>query len=89
MTPVEKRATRAAEYRRLASAADRTAEASVLAHVREKHEQAAAQWTALALLDERPREPAAGAPASSGQSDPLDHTIEVETPEGKPLATDA
>ena len=55
---VEKKLVRAAEYRRLAIAAGALAEASPLAHVREKHEEAAARWTALALLDERPPQPA-------------------------------
>ena len=54
MNSVGKREIRAAEYRRLATAAETMAEASQLAHVREKHEQAAAQWTALAMIDERP-----------------------------------
>ena len=48
------RNVRAAEYRRLAGAAKVLADASVLAHVREKHEHAAATWTALAEMDERP-----------------------------------
>lgn len=51
---VRKRQVRAAEYRRLALAADGLAQASLLSHVREKHEEAAARWTALAILDERP-----------------------------------
>jgi hypothetical protein len=46
------RQLRAAEYRELASAARALADASPLAHVREKHEEAAARWTALAALDE-------------------------------------
>jgi hypothetical protein len=50
---MRKKQVRAAEYRLLAQAADALAEASPLAHVREKHEQAAARWTELALLDER------------------------------------
>lgn len=72
MTPVEKRAVRAAEYRRLAQAASVTAEASVLDHVREKHEQAAAQWEALALLDERPAQPSAASahPGKAGSYAP-------------------
>jgi hypothetical protein len=49
-----KRQVRAAEYRRMAMAADTLAENSALANVREKHEQAAARWTALAVLDEQP-----------------------------------
>jgi hypothetical protein len=49
---------RAAEYRRLAAAADVLAEASTLAHVRQKHQQAATTWAALAELDERPARPA-------------------------------
>ncbi len=64
MIAVEKRQARAAEYRRLALAAGDLAETSSLAHVREKHERAAARWTALADLDERPIEqPPAQAPA--------------------------
>jgi hypothetical protein len=52
-----KRQVRAAEYRRLALAADTLAENSLLAHVREKHELASARWTALAVLDEQPAQP--------------------------------
>ena len=48
------RDVRAAEYRRLATVAQGLADGSALAHVREKHEHAAATWTALAELDERP-----------------------------------
>lgn len=55
MTAVEKRRIKAAEYRRLAAAAGVMAENSLLAHVQAKHEEAEARWTALALLDERPR----------------------------------
>jgi len=44
---------KAAEYRRLAEAADALAAASSLEHVREKHAQAAAKWNELAGLDER------------------------------------
>lgn len=51
---MRKREVRAAEYRQLATAALDLAEASVLTHVREKHQKAAARWTALAILDERP-----------------------------------
>ena len=54
MMALEKRQVRAAEYRRMATAAGAQAETSSLAHVREKHEQAAARWTALAILDEQP-----------------------------------
>lgn len=49
-----RRHLRATEYRRLASMASLQAQASSLDHVREKHEQAAAQWASLADLDERP-----------------------------------
>lgn len=48
------RDVRAVEYRRLATAAQALADASPLAHVREKHETAANTWAALAELDERP-----------------------------------
>ena len=51
---VAKRDLRAAEYRLLALAARALADTSPLPHVREKHEVAAARWTALALLDEQP-----------------------------------
>lgn len=51
---LRRRQARAIEYRRLAIAAGVLAEASLLAHVRGKHEEAAARWTALAILDERP-----------------------------------
>jgi len=54
---MRKNEARAAEYRRLASEAEALAQSSLLAHVREKHGQAAARWTALALLDERPATP--------------------------------
>jgi len=40
------------EYRRLALEATTIARSSGLAHVREKHETAAAQWSALAKLEE-------------------------------------
>ena len=56
MTSALKRALRAAEYRGLASAAAAMAESCALANVRDVHERAAAQWTALAVLDERPRD---------------------------------
>ncbi len=49
-----KREIRAAEYRDKAMAASLLAEASVLAHVREKHERAAAVWSGLAEMEERP-----------------------------------
>jgi hypothetical protein len=54
VTSAQRRELRAAEYRRLAIAAGALAETSLLIQVREKHEQAAAQWTALAILDELP-----------------------------------
>lgn len=57
MTAMQKRDLRAVEYRSRAVAAGALAEASLLANVREKHERAAAQWTALALLDERAPSP--------------------------------
>jgi hypothetical protein len=53
-TAPSKRDVRAAEYRRLATAAGALAEATPLPHVREKHETAAARWTELAILDEQP-----------------------------------
>ncbi len=52
--PVRNRQDRAAEYRRQAIAASALARSSELAGVREKHEHAAARWTALAVLDEEP-----------------------------------
>jgi hypothetical protein len=61
------RQVRAIEYRRLATAANVLAETSLLANVREKHEQAAARWTALAMLDERPIEPRPAQRQSVGQ----------------------
>jgi hypothetical protein len=61
------RHVRAIEYRRLAIAANALAETSLLANVREKHEHAAARWTALALLDERPIEPRPAQTQSVGQ----------------------
>ena len=54
MIAVERRQFKAAEYRRLATAAGLLADTSALAHVREKHAQAAARWMALAAMDERP-----------------------------------
>lgn len=51
---------RAVEYRRLADAAQALADASLLDHVRAKHAQAAARWTELAEMDERPTQPAPG-----------------------------
>lgn len=48
-----KRQARAAEYQGRALAADTLAAASALDRVREKHEAAAAQWRALAALNER------------------------------------
>ena len=64
MTAMRKSMARAAEYRRLAIAAGALAETSLLANVREKHEQAAAKWTALAILGERPIQPR---PAQAGK----------------------
>ena len=49
-----KREIRAADYRDKAQNASLLAEASVLAHVREKHERAAAVWSGLAEMEERP-----------------------------------
>lgn len=54
MIAAGKRQARAAEYRALAIAAGVLAETSLLAHVREKHQRAAARWTDLALLNEQP-----------------------------------
>ena len=48
MTALRNREARLAEYERLAAHASALAEASTLAHVREKHELAAAQWRSLA-----------------------------------------
>jgi hypothetical protein len=45
---VHKNQIRADEYRRLAGEASALAQASGLDNVRDKHELAAAQWTALA-----------------------------------------
>lgn len=50
---MQKREIRAADYRDKAVAAARLAEASVLAHVREKHERSAAVWSGLADLEDR------------------------------------
>lgn len=47
-----RRQVKAAEYRDRASDASALAVASMLAHVREKHETAAARWTQLAALNE-------------------------------------
>lgn len=52
--PARSRLDRAAEYRRQAIAASALAQSSQLIGVREKHEHAAARWTALALIDEEP-----------------------------------
>jgi hypothetical protein len=50
---------RAADYRDKAHNASVLAGASALAHVREKHERAAAVWTGLADMEERvPARPA-------------------------------
>lgn len=53
---MRRRAGRAAEYRKMAEASTILMATSTLGHVREKHELAAARWTALAELDERPLE---------------------------------
>jgi hypothetical protein len=47
------RQARAAEYHVRAVEASALAEASILSHVREKHEVAAARWLMLAALNER------------------------------------
>lgn len=52
MNALLRRQVRAAEYRDKASLASDLAQASVLAHVREKHEVAAAKWSQLAALSE-------------------------------------
>ena len=52
MIAAQKWQIRAAEYRRLATESLVLAEASVLDHVREKHELASIRWTDLAALDE-------------------------------------
>jgi hypothetical protein len=44
---------RAADYRDKAQAASALAGSSALAHVREKHERAAAVWSGLADMEER------------------------------------
>jgi len=62
------RDVRAVEYRRLATAALAMADASALAHVREKHEHAAATWAALAELDERPSNQEPGRVENVGSS---------------------
>jgi hypothetical protein len=81
MTAVRTSLNRAAEYRRLAEAANALVDSSQLANVREKHEVAAARWTDLADLAERAsaehasRVAAAPAPASApalGPPAPLD-----------------
>ena len=54
MTSAEHRLARAAQYRLLAGAQEALVQSSTLPQVREKHELAAARWTALADLDERP-----------------------------------
>jgi hypothetical protein len=54
MTFAQQRQVRAALYRTQAAAQMALGEKSGLTQVREKHEQAAARWTALAELDERP-----------------------------------
>jgi hypothetical protein len=54
MTFAEQRQARAEQYRRLAGIQSALIETSSLANVREKHEMAAARWSALADLDERP-----------------------------------
>lgn len=48
----DRRVARIAECRRLAALSLDLAQASLLAHVRERHEVAAARWLALAKLDE-------------------------------------
>jgi hypothetical protein len=49
---VRKKSTRAAEYRQRAQEAADLALASPLDNVRERHEQAAAKWLAMAETDE-------------------------------------
>lgn len=53
MIAVLRRQVKAAEYRDRASDASALASSSLLAHVREKHETAAARWIQLAALNER------------------------------------
>lgn len=48
---------KAAEYRDLATQASARAEASLLDHVRAKHELAADKWASLAEIMERPMSP--------------------------------
>jgi hypothetical protein len=57
---------RAGDYRDKARNATALADASVLAHVREKHTLAAATWTGLAESEERSR-PAPGALKGTGR----------------------
>jgi hypothetical protein len=52
---VPKKLAKSEEYRCLAAQAAALASASNLAHVREKHETAAAQWTALAATQDARR----------------------------------
>ncbi|MGA0599379.1 hypothetical protein ACO2Q3_01595 [Caulobacter sp. KR2-114] len=56
MSDMRNRQVRATEYRRLADVAGALAEASPLAHVREKHARAAASWAALAQISEHATE---------------------------------
>jgi len=51
--PLLKRKIRAEDYRDKARNASVLAGASALAHVREKHERAAAVWSGLADMEER------------------------------------
>jgi hypothetical protein len=51
MTSAEQKQARAAQYRLLADAQSALMETSVLPNVREKHELAAARWSALAGID--------------------------------------
>ncbi len=52
MTSAEQRHVRAAVYRERASEAGALAAASILDHVRDKHERAALRWRELAAIDE-------------------------------------
>jgi len=63
MTFAEQKQARAVRYRSQADAETALVETSSLANVREKHELAAARWTALAEADDRPVSPR-GAPTA-------------------------
>lgn len=77
MNTAQRREVRAAEYRERASASRALVDASSLQHVREKHELAAATWSALAAMDERP----SSKPAESGdQAGDVSPGLAVDAP---------